>query len=202
VKGWPSSVALRLFGVGLSTLVATAPATAEGPGALTAGTIAVGIAGGVSASFNDPPDDSKTVYGYHGLLRLDAVVTDERGPGVFRGNLEVGLQPMYIHLDARPSSADLVGGAFVTRWLLTGNDTLRPYIEVGGGVIGGRAGLRTGNCDVNFVLEGGPGVLLFVGKHTAIDLGYRYHHISNGGRCGNDGYNSNMGVVGLSYFFN
>jgi len=201
VKGLPWWFVWRLLGVVFVILVTTAPAAAEGPGALTAGTIALGIAGGVSASFNNPPDDSKTVYGYHGLLRLDAVVTDEQGRGVFRGNLEIGLQPMYIHLEARPS-ADLYGGALVTHWLLTGNGTLRPYLEVGGGIIGGRAGRRTGNCDVNFILEGGPGVLVFVGKHTAIDLGYRYHHISNGSRCGNDGYNSNMGVVGLSYFFN
>src|SRR5262249_60041844 len=172
-----------------------------GPEALTAGTLEIGIAGGFSATFNNPKDDPETVYGYHGLLRLGAVVTDERGPRVLRGNFEIGLQPMYIHLDMQPA-ADPYGGALVLRWLLTGNGTLRPYMEAGGGILGGRAaGPRTGNCEPTFVLEGGPGLLLFVSERTAIDIGYRFHHISNGGRCFNEGFNSNMGVIGLSYFF-
>jgi len=37
---------------------------------------------------------------------------------------------------------------------------------------------RTGNCKPNFVLEGGPGVLLFMCQHAAIDIGYRVHHIA------------------------
>jgi len=59
---------------------------------------------------------------------------------------------------------------------------------------------RTGNCKPNFVLEGGPGVVLFMCQHAAIDIGYRVHHIANGGQCSNQGFNSNVGVIGLSYF--
>jgi hypothetical protein len=59
---------------------------------------------------------------------------------------------------------------------------------------------RTGNCEPDFVLEGGPGVLLFMCQHAAIDIGYRVHHIASGGQCSNRGFNSNMGVIGLSYF--
>ena len=82
-----------------------------------------------------------------------------------------------------------------------GNGTLHPYAEGGTGVLGGRAGLRTGNCETNFVLEGGPGLLIFMSQHVALDIGYRVHHISNGHQCSNQGFNSNMGVIGLSYFF-
>jgi hypothetical protein len=71
----------------------------------------------------------------------------------------------------------------------------------GASALGGRAGPRTGNCDINFVLEGGPGVLIFMSQHAALDIGYRVHHISNGHQCLNQGFNSNMGVIGLSYFF-
>jgi hypothetical protein len=55
---------------------------------------------------------------------------------------------------------------------------------------------------LNFLPEGGLGITLFVTAHVAIDVGYRDQYISNGRRCSpNYGVNSNMGVVGVSYFF-
>jgi len=186
--------------LGVLGLTATS-AAAEGPAMLPAGTIEVGVAGGYSATFNNGDGDRQTIYGYHALLRFGAIVTDEHGPGILRGNFELGLQPMYIHLDEKPTAKDVYGAAFEMRWLFAGNGTLRPYVEGGAGVLGGRAGPRTGNCEPNFVLEGGPGVLIFMSQHAAIDIGYRVHHISNGNQCSNQGFNSNMGVIGLSYFF-
>jgi lipid A 3-O-deacylase len=174
----------------------------EGPTNMGAGTTELGIAGGYSVSFNDDRSpDLRTVYGTHGLLRIGQLVTDEHGLGIFRGNLELTLEPTYIHLHSQPS-ADVYGAALLGRWLLVGTGVVRPYLEVGGGVIGGRVGPRTGDCDPNFLLEGGPGLVFFVTEHTAIDMGARFHHISNGNRCvPNFGVNSVMGVVGVSYFF-
>ena len=183
-------------------LAATGPAAAEGPGAMTAGTVELGAAAGFSVS-HDTTDrkDLQTVYGYHGLLRLGAVVTDEHGPGGLRGNFELLLEPTYIHLDANPS-ADVFGAAVLFRWLFAGNGTVRPFVEAGGGAIGGKIDLRQTTCDLNFILEAGPGVMIFVNERTAINVGYRFQHISNAGKCtSNLGLNSSMGIVGVSYFF-
>jgi len=199
-RGRPCSSA-RCLGLLFVLFAAAAPASAEGPGALPAGAVELGIAGGYSVSFFDHQRGLDTVYGTNGLLRLGWLMTDEHGSNAFRGNLELVLEPTYIHLDSQPSG-DVFGAAFLPRWLLVGNDTIRPYVQAGGGILGGRVGPRTGDCDLNFLLEGGLGIALFVSTHAAIDIGYRYQHISNGRLCSpNYGVNSNMGVVGFSYFF-
>jgi hypothetical protein len=48
---------------------------------------------------------------------------------ILRGNFELGLQPMYIHLDEKPTAKDVYGATFAMPWLLAGNGTLRPYVE-------------------------------------------------------------------------
>src|SRR5262249_56725277 len=114
-----------------------------------AGTIELGIAGGYSVSLNNEQVvlengqivDLKTVYGIHGLLRVGWLVTDEHGPSLLRGNLELTLEPTYIHLDSE-TSANVYGGALLARWLFAGNGNIRPYLQGGAGVIGGCSGLR------------------------------------------------------------
>jgi hypothetical protein len=57
-------------------------------------------------------------------------------------------------------------------------------------------------CDVNFILEGGPGLLIFLSDRTALTVGYRYHHVSNGSKCTpNLGLNSSLFILGLTHFF-
>jgi Lipid A 3-O-deacylase (PagL) len=79
---------------------------------------------------------------------------------------------------------------------------VRPYLEAGGGVLGGQVDLRQTNCDVNFILEGGGGAMIFMTEHVALTLGARLQHVSNAGLCNeNDGINSVIGILGVSYFF-
>jgi hypothetical protein len=74
-------------------------------------------------------------------------------------------------------------------------------VEAGGGVLAGQVDLRQTNCDVNFVLEAGAGAMIFLAEHVALTLSARFHHVSNANRCGeNDGINSIIGIVGVSYF--
>jgi lipid A 3-O-deacylase len=189
-----------LLGLAVS-LALPGPARAEGPGALTAGTFEAGGAFGFSVSHNTHGRDLQTVYGYQGLFRLGGLLTDEHGDGLFKGNLELIVEPTYIHLDATPS-ADVGGSSLLGRWLFSGNNTVRPYFEAGGGVILGKTDIRQTRCDANFILEAGPGVLFFVNERTAVTVGYRFQHISNAGLCSNNlGINSSMGIVGVSYFF-
>lgn len=180
------------------------PAAGADPGPMTAGTIELGIAGGYSFSHNSFFSDKKgleAVHAYHGLINLGGVVTDEHGPPLLRGNLEVLLEPTYIHLDTTPE-ADTFGLALMFRWLWSGNYWVRPYLELGGGVLGGRIDLRQTHCDLNFLLEGGPGLMFFLNEHAALSIGYRFHHISNGGKCSpNLGINSSLILAGVSYFF-
>ena len=183
--------------IGLGVLAAT-PAVGEEQ--LRAGAKDVSLAGGYSMSGQLGPDRGDEVRGLHLLPHLGFVVTDERGPGWVRGNFELLAEPTLIHLDQGDSTA--VGIAFLGRWLFAGWGRVRPYFEIGAGVLGGDVDVPGTSCNTNFILQGGPGVLVFVAPSTAITLGYRFHHISNAHVCGDNlGLNSSLFVVGLSYFF-
>ena len=114
--------------------------------------------------------------------QVTRLLTDEHGDGAFKGNFGLILEPTYIHLDAKPS-ADVGGGSILARWLFSGTNTVRPYFEAGAGFILGQIDLTQTRCDTNFILEGGPGVLVFVNERTAVTVGYRFQHISNAGVC-------------------
>lgn len=177
-------------------------ATAGGEERLRAGMKDLALVGAYSVSHNltgtVKPD---TVTGFQLIPHLGYVVTDERGEGWLRGNFEVLAEPTLLRLEAK-ESATLVGLAVLGRWVFATSSVIHPYLEAGVGVLNGDAGLIQTQCDVNFLLEGGTGAMLFVSEATALTVGYRFQHISNGGRCSpNFGLNSSMFIVGVSYFF-
>jgi hypothetical protein len=178
------------------------PGVAGAQPLLHAGTKEIGIAGGVSISHESNREDVQSVTGYRLLVPLGYVLTDETGPGILRGNVEVLLEPTLLHLTGDEDSATLGGAAALVRWIFRGTGTVRPYLEAGAGVLGGRTDFRQSRCDVNFLLEGGPGVLVFVGDSVAVAAGYRLQHMSNADLCSSNlGLNSSLFHVGVSYFF-
>lgn len=189
---------------GLAALVVLA-ASAVGPTSAWAQSIAAGsmewtiaAAGGASL-----PKDSlhlETVTTFHVLPHLGYFITDEAGPGSLRGNLEIVVEPTLIHLDAS-RSATVGGMAVLPRWVFDASPRVRPYLEAGAGIVGGQINLPQTNCDVNFLLEGGIGAMIFMTNRVALTVGARFHHMSNADRCSqNEGMNSIIGIVGLSYF--
>jgi hypothetical protein len=175
------------------------PAVAEGP--LSAGQWSVAIAGGASVSHDLSRVDLDSFYSYELIPHVGYVVTDERGSGWQRGNFQLLAEPALIQLDAEPS-ATVAGLSAVGRWLFAGTGVVRPFVELGFGVLGGQVDLRETNCDVNFLLQGGGGALFFVDRSTAISLAYRFQHISNAARCSqNLGVNSSAVVIGIEWFF-
>ena len=169
---------------------------------LRAGTKELSLAGGFSFSHNVPDTRNlETVRGFDALSHVGYVLTDEAGGGFIRGNFELLAEPTLIHLDAS-KSATIGGLAVLGRWVFAGGAVVRPYLEAGVGVLGGRTELRQTTCDVNFILQGGPGLMLFVSEQTALTIGYRFQHLSNGSKCAqNLGLNSSLFIVGVSYFF-
>jgi lipid A 3-O-deacylase len=52
------------------------------------------------------------------------------------------------------------------------------------------------------VLEAGAGLSYFVTNALAVNAGYRFQHISNAHTSDpNRGFNSDSGVIGVSYYF-
>ena len=168
---------------------------------LAAGTKDLGLGGAISIS-HDTRDDLDTLTGLELLPHLGYVVTDARGPDWLRGNLELLLEPTLTHLRDEAHSATTVGASVLARWIFFGTGRLRPYLEVGAGALIGETDLRQTDCEVNFLLQAGPGLLVFLSDTTAITVAYRLQHISNAGACSfNVGINSSALYLGVSYLF-
>jgi hypothetical protein len=187
---WLSLVTL----VGLSVLSGS-PACAQTIGE---GTFELTIAGAGGASL--PKGDLDTVTSYQLLPHVGYFATNEVGQEAVRGNLEILVEPALIRLDGS-KSATVAGVSVLPRWLFAASPRVRPYLEVGAGILGGQVDLPQTNCDVNFLLTGGAGAMVFLAERVALTFGARVQHISNGDRCSeNRGINSIIGVVGISYF--
>jgi hypothetical protein len=183
--------------------VAATVSTARAEPTLRANTIELGISVGASVRHDIPSGaGEESVTGFHLLPHAGWIATDEVGPGGLRGNFELLAEPTLIYLDGDSSSATVGGGAVFSRWLFVGTGRVRPYLEIGAGVVAGQTNFVNTACDVNFIVAAGPGVMLFLSESAAVTLGYRYHHLSNGDRCArNTGVNSSLFLVGVSYFF-
>jgi hypothetical protein len=173
-------------------------ARAQNP--ITRGTMEVGLGGAASIS-HGIDSDFDTVTGFQLLPHLGYVATDAAGPGWARGNLELLLEPALLHLDTDVGSSTVVGLSALGRWIL-GGARIRPYFDFGAGVLLGETNLPQTDCDVNFLLQGGPGVLVVLSSSTTLAVGYRFQHVSNGGACTiNPGINSSALYLSINYLF-
>lgn len=131
------------------------------------------------------------------LLPFDTIARSS----VVYGALEVGLEPLYQHYTT-PKQAFWAGLAAVGRYHFLGLGRVVPYVEVGGGAGGTDLNVREINSTFAFLVFGGLGASIFVSNKTALYVGYRYQHVSNGNTSQpNRGFESNVGVAGISFFF-
>jgi hypothetical protein len=192
VAGWLAAVFL------LGLLWPASWASAQDP--IARGMKEVGLGGAISIS-HGTEDDFNTVTGFQLLPHVGYVATDAMGSGWVRGNLELLLEPSLLHLDTEVGSSTVVGLSMLGRWIL-GGSRVRPYLDVGVGMLVGETNLPQTDCDVNFLLQGGPGLLFVVSNTTTLAVGYRFQHISNAGTCAiNPGINSSALYLSVNYLF-
>ena len=124
-----------------------------------------------------------------------------------RGALEVGIEPFasVITEVANPSersgSLELGGVLPVLTYYFDLGNGLYPYIEGGLGVL--YTDLRGYNLGghFSFMEAVGTGVTYFLNENLALNLGWRFRHISNAELYkDNAGLNSDIFLVGVSYF--
>ena len=122
------------------------------------------------------------------------------GESVFKGALELGLEPVYLHY-LHPDGAYYAGLAAVLRYNFLSLGRFVPYIE-GLGAAGG-TNLRISEIDssFSFLLQGGVGASYFITDTTALYAGWRWTHNSNGNTDRpNRGWEASTGVIGVSIF--
>ena len=119
----------------------------------------------------------------------------------FYGSLEVGLEPLYQRY-VEPQRRFWAGLAAVLRYHFLAVGRVVPYAELGGSAGGTDLNLPEIRSAFAFLVFGGAGASLFINERAAAYAGYRWQHVSNGNTSRpNRGFESNVAVVGLSFFF-
>jgi len=171
---------------------------------LKRGTIEVGAAAGywqaVSAPFHAYSANRSAVFI---MPRIGMVVTDEMKAGMWSGNLEVLMEPLFGQF-TEPVSAQLAGGSLVLKYNLLSFGRWIPFWDAS-------AGLSWMNLvfplipeqseQINFVLQTGPGVQYLLTPRLSLTIGVRYSHISDADIAEkNSGLNAVLPYAGLSWF--
>jgi len=123
------------------------------------------------------------------------------GSGFLRSAFEPGLEGWFQQY-VSPSGATANGLKITGRYHLLSLGRFVPYLEGTAGAGGTSLRVPEINSTFTFVLEAGAGLSFFVTDRLAVNAGYRFQHISNGHTSDpNRGFNSDSGVIGVSYFF-
>ena len=133
--------------------------------------------------------------------RLSYLFFNPFGSGLLRSAFEPGLEGWFQQY-LSPHSATAQGLKVTGRYHFIGFGRFVPYLEVTGGA--GGTSLRVPEIDstFTFVVEAGAGLSYFVTDKLALNAGYRFQHISNGHTSTpNRGFESDSGVVGVSFYF-
>ena len=167
----------------------------------TIGTQTVGLAVGPFFPIRVTSDQSSKLFGTAAMPSWLMTITDPIGSIWYRGQVSLGAE-LLAFTTSEPLTGYGVGITPKLQYTFVGLERLRPYIDGGGGPLwtdlGGRVPEQPGQF--NFVVWGGAGCAWLLTPHWAINVGYRFDHISNGGtRSPNSGLNFGLPFAGLSY---
>jgi len=133
--------------------------------------------------------------------RLSYLFFASFGSGLLRSAFEPGLEGWFQQY-LSPHSATAQGLKVTGRYHFIGLGRFVPYLEGTAGAGGTSLRVPEINSTFTFVAEAGAGLSYFVTDALALNAGYRFQHISNGHTSDpNRGFNSDSGVVGVSYYF-
>lgn len=135
------------------------------------------------------------------IARYGYFLSDEIGSGSwYQGRHEL-LTELPYHLAIDQGGRSMVGGYLLGSWKFTSRQDLVPYIFAGGGILFVDMGLPSMGTSLNFSYQGGTGLQYMLRKDVALQVEYRYHHISNAGTASpNEPINSSKFLMGVSFF--
>lgn len=133
------------------------------------------------------------------IARFGRFLSDEVGKGSwYQGRHELLVELPY-HMAVDHGGRSMVGGYLLGSWKFTGLKNAAPYVFAGGGPLYVDLGLPTMGTKLCFSYQGGTGLQYFINRETALNLEYRYHHISNAGTAEpNEPLNSSKILLGVS----
>ncbi|ALA58858.1 acyloxyacyl hydrolase [Nitrospira moscoviensis] len=171
--------------------------------AITVGTQEVGLTAGYLLPHRLTTDHTTKQQGPAFMPSWMMTLTDPVGDGWYRGQVLIGAEMVYLQF-REPVLTHGVGFTPKIKYMFAALDRVRPYVEFAGGPfwtdLGGR--IPEESSQFNFVLTAGVGLSYFITSQTALNVGYRFHHISNAGtRYPNLGLNASLPFGGFSFYF-
>ncbi len=182
----------------LSPLITNASESISPP---AKGTQSVGLAIGPFFPIRLLSSQSSKLFGTAAMPSWSMTVTDPIGTNWYRGQVSFGAELLAFGT-YEPQTSYGIGITPKLQYAFVGLDRLHPYIDGGGGPIwtdlGGQVPEQPGQF--NIVVWGGAGAAWILTQQWALNVGYRFVHISNGGtRAPNSGLNFGLPFIGLSY---
>lgn len=188
------------FGSLMTALVAQA---SEVSPAITVGTQEVGLTAGYLMPHRLTTDHTTKQQGPAFMPSWMMTLTDPVGNGWYRGQVSIGAEVVYLQFQ-EPVLTHGIGFTPKIKYTFVALNRFRPYVEFAGGPfwtdLGGK--IPEESTEFNFVLTAGMGLSYFITPQTTINVGYRFHHISNAGtHYPNLGLNSSLPFGGFSFYF-
>ncbi len=167
------------------------------------GTWEVHVSTGYTHTYRRTESNVTNLKGIPVILGGGVVATDPIGTSWYRGQITVGGEVQFNQY-VEPLSTYLVALTPTAKYTFLASDKLRPYVEIGAGVVWTDLADRIPEkgSQFNFNLQAGAGLSYFVVPTTSINVAYRFQHISNAGTAQpNQGIDAGVVLIGISQFF-
>ncbi len=194
------------LGAVLSLLCGVGPALAEEstvkvPRELAVGTIELGLSTGYLLPWQIPSGHTAKQQGAGAFPSFGVVLTETLGERWYRGQIILGFEATYQSF-REPKLTHGIGAMPKFKYLFSGQDRVRPYVEFGvGPFFEDIGGVLERFQRLNFSTMVGGGASWYWRENLAFNAGLRHYHYHYGG-TGNQalGANSFLPFVGLSYY--
>lgn len=118
---------------------------------------------------------------------ISSTATPNIAPTIRENTFGVGIQPVNF------------------RFIFLAKNRLKPYAQVGAGILVTNKSVPVPRSTLfQFTGDFGGGLMYMLNRTRAVNLGYKYFHISNGnigGKINNPGFNANVFYVNYSFFW-
>ena len=184
-------------------MTTTALHAAEISPKITVGTQEVGLSVGYMLPHRLTEDHTTKQQGPAFMPYWMMTLTDPIGNSWYRGQISLGAEMVYIQFQ-EPILTHGIGFAPKIKYTFVALDRIRPYAEFAGGPfwtdLAGK--IPEESSQFNFVLMAGFGVSYFLTDQVALNVGYRFQHISNAGtQYPNLGLNASLPYGGFAFYF-
>lgn len=175
--------------------------SSKAPREMAVGTIELGLSTGYLLPWQLPSGHTAKQQGPGAFPSFGVVLSETLGERWYQGQIILGFEATYFAF-REPQQTHGIGAMPRFKYLFTGQDRLRPYVEFGvGPFFEDIGGVLQRFQRFNFSTMAGGGVSWFWKDNLSLNAGLRHYHFHYGGTGDQAlGANSFLPFVGVSYY--